>query len=59
VEHKAVAFDVYRAAGGSERRRIWTMRWMTVSFLAGVTGHAIVAARTLDRGPVRRAGPTR
>lgn len=30
-EHKAVAFDVYRAIGGSERTRIWSMkvtRWM-------------------------------
>lgn len=27
-EHKAVAFDVYRAIGGSERLRIWTGRLM-------------------------------
>jgi predicted metal-dependent hydrolase len=27
-EHKAVAFDVYRAVGGSERTRIWMMRIM-------------------------------
>jgi uncharacterized protein len=38
-EHKAVAFDVYRAAGGTERRRIWTMRAITVSFLLGVIAH--------------------
>src|SRR5690606_40369604 len=25
-EHKAVAFDVYRAMGGTERMRIWTMQ---------------------------------
>ena len=42
-EHKAVAFDVYRAAGGSEQRRIWTMRWMTVSFLTGVLGHTLAS----------------
>lgn len=35
-EHKSVAFDVYRAAGGSERRRIWTMRSMTFSFLSSI-----------------------
>ncbi|MFC9892564.1 metal-dependent hydrolase [Nocardia sp. NPDC127579] len=32
-EHRAVAFDVYRAVGGSERRRIWAMRWATTAFL--------------------------
>ncbi len=32
-EHRSVAFDVYRAAGGSERRRIWAMRWATTAFL--------------------------
>ncbi|HEU5006274.1 MAG TPA: metal-dependent hydrolase [Jatrophihabitantaceae bacterium] len=42
-EHKAVAFDVFRAAGGSERRRIWTMRYITASFLFGVTLHSILS----------------
>lgn len=42
-EHKAVAFDVYRAAGGSEARRIWTMRWITFSFLSGVVGHTLAS----------------
>ena len=42
-EHKAVAFDVFRAAGGSERRRIWTMRYITASFLTGVTLHTILS----------------
>jgi len=27
-EHKAVAFDVYRAIGGSERKRVWSMKVM-------------------------------
>ncbi len=31
-EHKAVAFDVYRAMGGSERLRIMTMRLMRLGF---------------------------
>ena len=26
-EHKAVAFDVYKAVGGSERMRVWTMNF--------------------------------
>jgi predicted metal-dependent hydrolase len=33
-EHRSVAFDVYRAAGGTERRRIWAMRYATISFSA-------------------------
>ncbi|MGI8680148.1 MAG: metal-dependent hydrolase [Jatrophihabitans sp.] len=47
-EHKAVAFDVYRAAGGSESRRIWTMRAITFTFLVGVVGHTI-ASMLADR----------
>jgi len=35
-EHRAVAFDVYRAAGGTERRRIWTMRAITVTFVGSI-----------------------
>ncbi|MCV7192264.1 metal-dependent hydrolase [Mycolicibacterium brumae] len=35
-EHRAVAFDVYRAVGGSERRRIWTMHTVRLSFLLSV-----------------------
>ena len=34
-EHKAVAFDVYRAIGGSERVRVWTMRIMRHLLLVG------------------------
>ena len=33
-EHKSVAFDVFRAAGGTERMRINTMRFVTATFLA-------------------------
>ena len=32
-EHKAVAFDVYRAVGGSERLRVWTMNFLRFGFL--------------------------
>lgn len=33
AEHKAVAFDVYRAVGGAERRRVRAMRMATVIFV--------------------------
>lgn len=36
-EHKAVAFDVYRAVGGTERVRTVTMNLITVAFIAGMT----------------------
>jgi predicted metal-dependent hydrolase len=42
-EHKAVAFDVFRAAGGTERMRIWTMRYVTMTFLTSVTVHTILS----------------
>src|SRR5581483_11035952 len=42
-EHKAVAFDVFRAAGGTERMRINTMRAVNVVFLLGVIGHTIAS----------------
>ena len=35
-EHRAVAFDVYQAVGGTERRRIWTMRMVTLTFFGSV-----------------------
>lgn len=34
AEHKAVAFDVYRAVGGSERLRINSMRLIRIGFIA-------------------------
>jgi predicted metal-dependent hydrolase len=37
AEHKAVAFDVYRAVGGSERLRIMTMRFTRYGFVIGMT----------------------
>ena len=42
-EHKAVAFDVYRAAGGSERMRIAVMRMVTFGFFARVTLFTILS----------------
>ena len=36
-EHKAVAFDVYRAVGGSERTRVLTMKFIRFAFVIGMT----------------------
>ena len=33
-EHKAVAFDVYKAVGGTERMRVWTMKFLRYGFVA-------------------------
>ena len=56
-EHKAVAFDVYRAVGGSERIRVWTMKFLRPGFMFFTSLHVIIsllgdpAAR--KRGAVR------
>src|SRR5438067_7447522 len=42
-EHKAVAFDVYRAVGGSERLRIWTMKFLRYGFILGMTIQVILS----------------
>ncbi|HWB66497.1 MAG TPA: metal-dependent hydrolase [Mycobacteriales bacterium] len=55
-EHKAVAFDVYRAIGGTEKMRIRVMRSITVGFLLSMTLNAILsllADRTTYRHPGR------
>ena len=36
-EHKAVAFDVYTAVGGTERMRVWTMKVIRIGFLVIMT----------------------
>jgi uncharacterized protein len=54
-EHKSVAFDVYRAVGGSEKMRIRVMRTITVTFLFGTIMQTI-ASMLADRAtynPVR------
>jgi len=35
-EHKAVAFDVYKAVGGTERLRVWTMTFLRWGFVLGM-----------------------
>jgi hypothetical protein len=59
LEHKAVAFDVYRAVGGSERLRILTMRVLRVGFIAAVALQVAVSLAldpaTYRRGNLRRS----
>jgi predicted metal-dependent hydrolase len=52
-EHKAVAFDVFKAMGGSERTRVWTMNFITVGFLAGMAVQ-MTASMLGDRATYRR-----
>jgi predicted metal-dependent hydrolase len=42
-EHKAVAFDVYRAVGGSEKLRIRVMRMVTFGFLVRVSIFTLIS----------------
>lgn len=42
-EHKAVAFDVYKAVGGSERMRVWTMKALRIGFVLGMVVQVIVS----------------
>ena len=57
AEHKAVAFDVYRVAGGSERMRIYTMRFTRFAFVIGM-GAQVVATLAFDPA-TRRKGELR
>ena len=47
-EHKAVAFDVYKAVGGTERTRVWTMKAMRVGFVGGMSLQVAISL-LLDR----------
>jgi uncharacterized protein len=55
-EHKSVAFDVYRAVGGSERMRTVTMNLIHVGFLSTLTVGTIVS---ILRDPLARRSPRR
>jgi hypothetical protein len=46
IEHKAVAFDVFRAAGGTERERRGIMIVASVIFWAKVIEHQVKMMRT-------------
>jgi predicted metal-dependent hydrolase len=52
-EHKAVAFDVYKAVGGGERLRVWTMNFFRFGFVLGM-GLAIALSLLGDRATYRR-----
>jgi hypothetical protein len=56
-EHKAVAFDVYRAVGGSERTRIWTMKVLRYGFVLGMSLNIISSLlgdpATFEKGNLR------
>lgn len=57
-EHKAVAFDAYRAVGGSERMRRWGFRIMSVGLLGLVVVATLLSMLLTDRStyhPVRLA----
>jgi hypothetical protein len=42
-EHKAVAFDVYKAVGGTERLRVWTMTFLRWGFVLGMVLQTVVS----------------
>jgi predicted metal-dependent hydrolase len=56
-EHKAVAFDVYKAVGGSERLRTFTMNALTIGFLGGMAFSVFTSLlrdrATYERGVLR------
>ena len=52
-EHKAVAFDVYKAVGGGERLRVWTMNFFRFGFVLGM-GLAVGLSLLGDRATYRR-----
>lgn len=56
-EHKAVAFDVYRAVGGSERTRVVTMKILRWAFVIGVSVQ--IALALLGDGETYRPGRLR
>ena len=58
-EHKAVAFDVYKAIGGSERMRVWTMKFIRIGFVLGMGAQVAISVlgdrATYKRGNLRRS----
>ncbi len=58
-EHKAVAFDVYRAVGGTERMRVWTMKIIRLGFILGsileVVASLATDPATYKRGALRKS----
>jgi predicted metal-dependent hydrolase len=58
-EHKAVAFDVYKAVGGSERTRVLTMNIFRFAFVLGISTAVVISLlsdrETYRRGNLRRS----
>jgi predicted metal-dependent hydrolase len=58
-EHKAVAFDVYKAVGGSERTRVMTMNVLRYGFVIGMAFQVFVSMlfdrKTYKRGELRKS----
>jgi hypothetical protein len=52
-EHKAVAFDVYKAVGGSELTRVLTMKLLRFGFVIGMSVQ-VIASLLGDRATYRR-----
>ena len=56
-EHKAVAFDVYRAVGGTERMRVLTMKFLRYGFIGGTAVQVVLSLlgdrATFERGRLR------
>jgi predicted metal-dependent hydrolase len=52
-EHKAVAFDVYKAVGGTERMRVWTMNALRYGFVIGMFFQVSVSL-LFDRATYKR-----
>jgi len=53
AEHKAVAFDVYKITGGSERLRVWTMNLLRYGFVVGM-GVQVAASLAFDKQTFKR-----
>ena len=54
-EHKAVAFDVYKAVGAPEWLRVWTMKVLRPGFVAFTAVHVLVSALMDPAGRKRGA----
>ncbi|HEX3840885.1 MAG TPA: metal-dependent hydrolase [Acidimicrobiales bacterium] len=58
-EHKAVAFDVFKAVGGSERLRVMTMNVFRYAFVGGIFFQVLASLltdrRTYRRGNLRKS----
>jgi predicted metal-dependent hydrolase len=59
AEHKAVAFDVYKAIGGGERLRVITMNLLRYGFVAAIGAQVVISLamdkKTFKRGVLRKS----